>query len=125
MPITLDFSGKLVLITGGGRGIGWAIVKALAAGESMPALIGLLIRCVAGADVAVSYTTRDPSAQVKELAVSHGVTILAFRCEVAKSEDVNALITDVEAAYGKKVDIGIACAGVTLWKDAHENGDGK
>lgn len=33
MPITLDFSGKLVLVTGGGRGIGAAISKALAKGE--------------------------------------------------------------------------------------------
>jgi hypothetical protein len=33
MPITLDFTGKLVLVTGGGRGIGAAISKALAKGE--------------------------------------------------------------------------------------------
>jgi NAD(P)-dependent dehydrogenase (short-subunit alcohol dehydrogenase family) len=34
MPITLDFSGKLVVVTGGGRGIGAAISKALAKGAS-------------------------------------------------------------------------------------------
>jgi hypothetical protein len=34
----LDFSGKLAFIIGGGRGIGWVIVKALAAGQLTPAL---------------------------------------------------------------------------------------
>lgn len=35
MPITIDYSGKLVLITGGGRGIGHAIAKALAKGTGV------------------------------------------------------------------------------------------
>jgi NAD(P)-dependent dehydrogenase (short-subunit alcohol dehydrogenase family) len=32
MPIILDFSGKLVLVTGGGRSIGLAIARAIAKG---------------------------------------------------------------------------------------------
>ena len=38
MPITIDFKGKLVLITGGGRGIGLAIATALAKGLSLSGL---------------------------------------------------------------------------------------
>lgn len=44
---------------------------------------------------------------------------------MTESEQVNSAIEAVEKAYGKKVDIGIACAGITLWKDAHENTDGE
>lgn len=36
MPITVDFTGKLVLVTGGGRGIGLAIATALAKGTPKP-----------------------------------------------------------------------------------------
>jgi hypothetical protein len=38
MPLSIDFSSKLVLITGGGRGIGLAITEALAEGACMPHL---------------------------------------------------------------------------------------
>lgn len=38
MPLSIDFSGKLVLITGGGRGIGLAITEALAIGMCMSSL---------------------------------------------------------------------------------------
>ena len=38
MPLSIDFSGKLVLITGGGRGIGLAITNAIAEGKSRPSL---------------------------------------------------------------------------------------
>jgi len=34
MPLSIDFAGKLVLITGGGRGIGLAITEAIAEGQS-------------------------------------------------------------------------------------------
>lgn len=108
MPLSLDFSGKLVLVTGGGRGIGWAITSALAR---------------AGADVAITYTSTNPSAKAAQLSTECGVTVKAFKCEVTRSSEVDAAVKAVEEAYGKQVDIGIANAGVTLWKGAHENTD--
>lgn len=38
MPLSIDFAGKLVLITGGGRGIGLAITEAIAEGQFEPIL---------------------------------------------------------------------------------------
>jgi hypothetical protein len=35
------------------------------------------------------------------------------------------MLAEVEAAFGRKVDIGIANAGVSLWKDSHDNTDGE
>lgn len=96
MPITLDFTGKLVLVTGGGRGIGLAISKALAE---------------AGADVAISYTSKDATPVAKELSDKHGTKVRAFKCEITKSSEVDALVEEVKKEYGKDVDIGVANAG--------------
>ncbi|KIR58180.1 cytoplasmic protein [Cryptococcus bacillisporus CA1873] len=84
MPITLDFTGKLVLVTGGGRGIGLAISKAL---------------------------------------VEYGKKIRAFKCEITKSSEVDALVEQVRKEYNREIDICVANAGISLWKDAHENTD--
>jgi len=96
MPITLDYSGKLVVITGGGRGIGLAITTALAKG---------------GADVAITYTSADASEVAAKLSKEHGVTVRAYKCEVTSSAQVDAMLAAVEKDFGKKADIGVANAG--------------
>ncbi|KAE8540843.1 hypothetical protein D1P53_003207 [Cryptococcus gattii VGV] len=95
MPITLDFTGKLVLVTGGGRGIGFAISKALAE---------------AGADVAISYTSKDATPVAKELSDKYGKKIRAFKCEVTKSSEVDALVEQVRNEYNREIDICVANA---------------
>ncbi|ODN73132.1 hypothetical protein L202_07698 [Cryptococcus amylolentus CBS 6039] len=108
MPLTIDFRNKLVLITGGGRGIGLAISTALAQ---------------AGADLAITYTSTDASPVADKLSNEYGVTVKAFKCEVTKSKEVDRVVEEVGKVFGKEVDIGVANAGVSLWKDAHENTD--
>ncbi|KAL7420638.1 hypothetical protein Q5752_004589 [Cryptotrichosporon argae] len=108
MPITLDFAGKLAVVTGGGRGIGLAIAKALAEG---------------GADVAITYTSKDAAPVADELSRTYGTRVKAFKCEVTVSAEVDAAVTAIEAAYGQKVDIGVANAGISLWKEATETSD--
>jgi sorbose reductase len=78
----------------------------------------------AGADVAITYTSTDPSSLTEELSLSSGVKVRAFKCEVTDSAQVDRTIEAVEKEYGQKVDIGIASAGIALWKDAHDNTDG-
>ncbi len=60
----------------------------------------------------------------EELSKEFGTVCKAFKCEVSDSDEVNAMLAAVKDAYGRDVDIGIANAGIALWKDAHENTDG-
>lgn len=77
----------------------------------------------AGADVAITYTSKDSTPVAKALAAETGTSCAAFKCEVSSSAEVNAMLEAVEKQFGRKVDIGVANAGITLWKDGHENGD--
>lgn len=74
--------------------------------------------------MAITYTSQDPSSFASELSSTHSVNIKAFKCNVKSSSEIDACVDAVTKAYGKKVDIAIANAGVSLWKQAHENTDG-
>jgi NAD(P)-dependent dehydrogenase (short-subunit alcohol dehydrogenase family) len=80
---------------------------------------------IAGADVAITYTSQDPASFASELSSTHSVNIKAFKCNVKSSAEIDQCVEDVTKAYGRKVDIAIANAGVSLWKQAHENTDGE
>jgi len=75
--------------------------------------------------VAITYTSSDPSETAEKLSAETNTKVQAFKCEITSSAEVDSALEAVEKAYGKKVDIGIACAGIALWKDAHENTDGE
>ena len=77
--------GRVVLVTGGTRGIGLACARAFAA---------------AGDRVAVTHRASPVDGFV------------SVRCDVSSSDDVNAAFSEVEAALGK-VSVVIANAGVT------------
>jgi NAD(P)-dependent dehydrogenase (short-subunit alcohol dehydrogenase family) len=89
---------KVLLVTGGARGIGSA-VACLAAAR--------------GYDVALSY--REQSARAEEIAAearAAGARAVAIRAEVRDERDVERLFDEAEAALGR-VSALVTCAGIT------------
>jgi len=80
-----DIEGKSVLITGGGSGIGAAIVRAFA---RQKAKIGFL-------DIA-----RAPSAQLAEELTSKGHSVHYEYCDLTKIDDLRAAVDRIRAAIG-------------------------
>jgi 3-oxoacyl-[acyl-carrier protein] reductase len=95
--MTKKLSGKVALVTGGSRGIGAA--SALALAEQ-------------GASVAISYVASSEKAEavVKQIKAK-GVEARAFKADQASSADVEKLVNDVAAHFGK-LDILVNNAGV-------------
>ena len=90
--------GRVVVVTGGGRGIGRAVAVRLAN---------------EGANVAISYRSNDTAAEeVAEEARAAGARCEIFKGDVASPEDVDALFKDVGKAFGP-VEILVNNAGLT------------
>ncbi|MDD2715526.1 MAG: 3-oxoacyl-ACP reductase FabG [Candidatus Wallbacteria bacterium] len=89
---------KIALVTGGGRGIGLAIARELAA---------------QGADVAIAYLKEDDQAEAAcELIRECGRRALKIRCDIRKEEDCGKAAEEVFQAFGK-IDILVNNAGIT------------
>ena len=91
--------GRVALVTGGSRGIGAAISRALAA---------------AGALVAINY--RERSDEAKRLAMrlrETGAVVSCIAADVSKPEAVNAMVEAVRTEFGA-IDILINNAGIAL-----------
>jgi 3-oxoacyl-[acyl-carrier protein] reductase len=90
-------SGKVALVTGGSRGIGAAIAKALADD---------------GADVAISYSASpDKAKQVINELLGKGVRAHAFKADQADAKEVETLVKSVVERFGR-LDILVNNAGV-------------
>jgi len=100
-----ELNGKVALVTGGSRGIGAAIAKALADD---------------GADVAISYAASADKADavVKELR-KKGVRAEAFRADQANTKEVEGLVEAVVKRFGR-LDILDNNAGVFASGPVHD-----
>ncbi len=79
--------GKVALVTGGGRGIGAAIVRVLAR---------------EGAAVAINCnSSEDKARSVADDVRSRGGTADVFRCDVRDSEAVKRMVADIHSGFGR------------------------
>jgi 3-oxoacyl-[acyl-carrier protein] reductase len=91
--------GKNALVTGGSRGIGYAIVKKYAE---------------QGANVAFTYlnSIEKANAIVNELSAAYGVRVLAYQSDAASYTAAEELVNEVVKEFGR-IDILVNNAGIT------------
>lgn len=99
-----DFCGKVVLVTGGSRGLGYQMVKAFAE---------------RGADILVASRKRDKCEDVADEVRALGRRALAFGAHVGKWAECDALIEAAYAEFGR-VDVLINNAGMSPPCPSHE-----
>lgn len=95
MPNLFDLSGKVALITGGSRGLGYQMVKAFAEH---------------GADVIITSRKAENCKKVAAEVEAMGRRALAYGCNVARWQELDGLVEAAYAAFGK-VDILVNNAG--------------
>jgi len=95
--VNLDLAGKTALVTGGGRGIGRAIVEALAE---------------RGAALVVNYNRSEQAAgELRDALAAAGRDVTLAKADVAKPDEVAAMFDAVRARHGR-LDILVNNAGV-------------
>jgi NAD(P)-dependent dehydrogenase (short-subunit alcohol dehydrogenase family) len=99
-----DFTGKVILVTGGSRGLGYQMVKAFAA---------------RGADLIIASRKLEKCEAVADEVRAVGRKALAFRAHVGKWAECDALIAASYAAFGR-VDVLINNAGMSPPCPSHD-----
>lgn len=96
MNNTLDFSGKVALVTGAAAGMGLATAEAFAQ---------------AGASVVLADFREDTANEAAQRLNSKGHTAMAVQCDVSKESNVEAMIKSVVSKFGR-LDAAFNNAGV-------------
>ena len=93
----MNFDGKVVLVTGGARGIGKAISARLHRG---------------GANVAIVGRNGDAAKGLADELTKNGARCAGYACDVAKAAEIDATVDAVIKDFGK-IDVLVNNAGVT------------
>jgi NAD(P)-dependent dehydrogenase (short-subunit alcohol dehydrogenase family) len=86
MPSWPELAGKAIIVTGGSRGLGRGIARALGESGARLAVVG---RDAAAAQAAVAEATQ-----------AHGVEAMAIAADVASAEDCRRIVAEAEARFG-------------------------
>ena len=92
----ISFTGKIVVITGGARGLGLALAREFAH---------------EGARIAICSRTDEQLDRAEKELAGLGADVLARHVDVSNEEQVNAFIEAVQAQWGQ-IDVLVNCAGV-------------
>ncbi|KAG1805454.1 NADP-dependent mannitol dehydrogenase [Suillus subaureus] len=104
-PLTIDFSGKCTIVTGGNRGIGLGYSRALAR---------------AGSRVAIVYRSNPDAPKVaKELQEQYKVKVQAYKCDVTNAEQTVETFARIDKDLGPVSGL-VANAGVSAVKPAFD-----
>jgi NAD(P)-dependent dehydrogenase (short-subunit alcohol dehydrogenase family) len=101
------FDGKVVLVTGGAAGIGRATALAFAA---------------QGAKVVVSDIDTSGGSETVDLIKASGAQASFIACDVAKADQVEALMTAIQQTFGR-LDCAFNNAGIEIEQDKLADGD--
>jgi NAD(P)-dependent dehydrogenase (short-subunit alcohol dehydrogenase family) len=105
-PDAAPFAGRVAIVTGGSKGIGYAIADELAAG---------------GADIAICARGEAALTEAAQRLERHGRRVLALTADVTSPADITAFVDAVTAGFGR-IDILVNNA-VTSVQDAFEGLD--
>lgn len=106
----LKLEGKTAVITGGSKGIGFAVAEGLAQ---------------EGVDVAlIARKEKDLNEAAEEIEKSYGVRALAVKADVTKAEDIEKAVTEIEK-FSDSVNILINNAGTGSKEDIMDADDEK
>ncbi|RLV95961.1 putative NADP-dependent mannitol dehydrogenase [Spathaspora sp. JA1] len=94
----LSLKGRVAVVTGAHRGIGYAIAETYAEAGATVILVDYL----------------DCAKQALLLESQHKITAKSFQCDVSKADNVEATIQDIEVEFGT-IDVFVANAGI-VWK---------
>jgi 3-oxoacyl-[acyl-carrier protein] reductase len=102
----MKLSGKTVLVTGGSKGIGRAVVEAMAE---------------QGANVIINYNNDEQAAnEIADLARKHAVKVLVVKADIDKQSEVDDMFTKIKSEFSS-LDILVANAGLFFSGDSPDN----